>query len=83
MRILVISDVHANYEALEAVFADAGDTLRQLQATGYSLGGSHGVANDVLIALSARSIGAIVVTQNERDYRAIERVKRFRLAIVR
>ena len=66
-----------------AVFADAGDTLRQLQATGYSLGGSHGVANDVLIALSARSIGAIVVTQNERDYRAIERVKRFRLAIVR
>jgi len=24
MRILVISDIHANYEALEAVLADAG-----------------------------------------------------------
>lgn len=66
-----------------AVFAEAGDALRKLQAeVGYNIGGSHSIANDVLIALSARSIGAIVVTQNERDYRAIERVKRFRLTIV-
>jgi predicted nucleic acid-binding protein len=34
-----------------------------------------------LIALSARSIGATVVTQNERDYRAIQAVRPFRLVI--
>jgi predicted nucleic acid-binding protein len=67
-----------------ALFAEAGDTLRRLQIeAGYSIGGSRSIANDVLIALSARSIGATVVTQNERDYRAIERVRSFRLTIVR
>jgi hypothetical protein len=32
----------------------------------------------VLIALSARSIGATVVTQNERDFRAIQTIRPFR-----
>jgi hypothetical protein len=64
------------------VFAEAGDTLRQLQADqGYNIRARHSIVNDVLIALSARSIGATVVTQNERDYRAIERVRPFRLSI--
>jgi predicted nucleic acid-binding protein len=64
------------------VFADAGDALRRLQADrGYKIGASHSVANDVLIALSARSIGATVVTQNERDYRAIQAVRPFRLVV--
>jgi predicted nucleic acid-binding protein len=68
----------------KALFAEAGDTLRRLQIeAGYNIGGSHSIANDVLIALSARSIGAIVVTQNERDYRAIEGIRPFRLTIVR
>ena len=68
----------------QALFAQAGDTLRRLQLeAGHNIGGSHSIANDVLIALSARSIGATVVTQNERDYRAIERIRPFRLAIVR
>ena len=68
----------------KALFAEAGDTLRRLQIeAGYNIGGSHWVANDVLIALSARSIGATVVTQNERDYRAIERIRSFRLTVVR
>jgi len=67
-----------------ALFAEAGDTLRRLQiAEGYNIGGSGSIANDVLIALSARSIGATVVTQNERDYRAIERIGSFRLTVVR
>ena len=66
-----------------SVFAEAGDALRQLQADrGYKIGASHSIANDVLIALSARSIGASVVTQNGRDYRAIRAVRPFRLAIV-
>jgi len=67
----------------KALFAEAGDTLRRLRIeAGYNIGGSRSIANDVLIALSARSIGAIVVTQNERDYRAIERIRSFRLTIV-
>ncbi len=68
----------------QALFAEAGDTLRRLQVeAGYNIRGSHSIANDVLIALSARSIGAVVVTQNERDYRAIEGIRSFRLTIVR
>jgi predicted nucleic acid-binding protein len=64
------------------VFAEAGDALRSLQRNpGYRIGGSHSIANDVLIALSARSIGATVVTQNERDYRAIQSIRPFRLTI--
>lgn len=64
------------------VFAEAGDALRRLQADGgYKIGASHSIAHDVLIALSARSIGAAVVTQNERDYRAIQTVRPFRLVI--
>jgi predicted nucleic acid-binding protein len=62
------------------VYADAGDALRGLQARGHGVRG-HSIANDVLIALSARSIGATVVTRNERDYRAIQAVSAFRLMI--
>jgi predicted nucleic acid-binding protein len=65
------------------VFAEAGDALRRLQVDrGYKIGASHSIANDVLIALSARSIGATLVTQNDRDYRAIQAVRPFRLVIV-
>ena len=65
------------------VFAEAGDALRRLQVDrGYKIGASPSIANDVLIALSARSIGATVVTQNERDYRSIQAVRPFRLVIV-
>jgi predicted nucleic acid-binding protein len=65
-----------------SVFADAGDALRRLQASrGYNIGARHSITNDVLIALSARSIGATMVTQNKRDYRAIQAVRPFRLVI--
>lgn len=65
------------------VFAEAGDVLRRLQVEhDDDLAGSHSIAGDVLIALSARSIGATVVTQNERDYRAIQAVRRFQLRVV-
>ncbi|MBI4475789.1 MAG: PIN domain-containing protein [Acidobacteria bacterium] len=65
-----------------AVFIEAGDTIRRLQRRGFNLKGSHSIINDVLIALSARSIGATVVTQNERHYRAIEAVRPFSLLVV-
>jgi predicted nucleic acid-binding protein len=66
-----------------SVFAEAGDVLRQLQTDhGHNPGATRSIASDVVIALSARSIGATVVTQNARDYRAIQVVRPFRLAIV-
>ena len=65
------------------VFAEAGETLRLLRTRkGYELGSSHSIVSDVLIALSARSRGAVVVTQNEHDFRAIQAIRPFHLEIV-
>jgi predicted nucleic acid-binding protein len=65
------------------VFAEAGDTLARLRSErSFGVTASRSIANDVLIALSARSIGATLVTQNRRDYEAIQAVRPFRLAIV-
>jgi predicted nucleic acid-binding protein len=67
-----------------SVYQEAGEVLCKLQESfGYKLAGDHGLANDVLIALSARSIGAAVVTQNDRDFAAIQRIRPFKLAVVR
>ena len=66
-----------------AVFIEAGDALRRLQARrSFRLDTSHSIVNDVLIALSARSIGATVVTQNDGDYRAIQSVAPFQLVVI-
>jgi predicted nucleic acid-binding protein len=66
------------------VFAEAGDVLRRLHTTrGFRMEQRHSIVNDVLIALSARSIGATVATQNEGDYRAIQAVRPFQLLVVR
>ena len=65
------------------MFAEAGDVLRRLQIRrDVSIETSHSIVGDVLIALSARSIGATVVTQNQRHFRAIEAVRPFQLVIV-
>jgi predicted nucleic acid-binding protein len=66
-----------------AVFDEAGETLGRLQAErDYDLASSHSIVNDVLIALSARASGAVVVTQNESDFRAIQTIRPFRLEVV-
>jgi predicted nucleic acid-binding protein len=66
-----------------SIYQEAGEVLRQLQESlGYTLASAYGLANDVLIALSARSIGAVVITQNERDFAAIQTIRPFKLAIV-
>ena len=44
--------------------------------------GSHSLVNDVLIVLSARMIGATVVTSNARDFTAIREVRPFKLSVV-
>ena len=65
------------------VYEAAGHVLRGLQSThGYNVSTAGSLNNDVLIALSARSIGATVVTQNESDFRAIQSVRRFKLELV-
>ena len=64
-------------------YHEAGEVLRQLQATHrYHLRLSHSLTNDVLIALSARAIGGIVITQNKRDFLAIQSIRAFKLSLV-
>jgi predicted nucleic acid-binding protein len=65
-----------------AVFAEAGDVLRLLQGADGRQLPTRSLVADVLIALSARSIGAAVVTLNARDYRAIQAVRFFQLQVV-
>ena len=66
-----------------AVYEDAGHVLRALQASrGHQVAGSPSLVNDVLIALSARAIGATVVTRNARDFTAIREIRPFKLAVV-
>lgn len=66
-----------------AVFSEAGEVLRRLQSErGYNIRRGHSIVNDVLIALSARSIGAVVATQNVRDFQAIQTLRAFSLTLV-
>jgi predicted nucleic acid-binding protein len=65
-----------------SIYEEAGGVLRRLQHVhGYSMPSAYGLVNDVLIALSARSIGASVITQNERDFAAIHSVQPFKLVV--
>ncbi|MSP41491.1 MAG: type II toxin-antitoxin system VapC family toxin [Deltaproteobacteria bacterium] len=65
-----------------SIYQEAGDVLRRLQRVrGYTIRSAYGLVNDVLIALSARSIGASVITQNERDFAAIQSVRPFKLVV--
>ena len=43
---------------------------------------SRGFLNDILIALSGRSIGATVVTRNEEDFRLIQQFRKFSLEVI-
>jgi len=68
---------------LSAIYEDAGHTLRALQESrGHRVAGSPSLVNDVLIALSARAIGATVLTSNARDFAAIREVRSFKLTVV-
>lgn len=61
-----------------AVFEKAGSLLRRLKLAGRDVR-SAAFVNDLLIALSARSIGAAVVTKNVRDFEAIRHLEPFAL----
>ena len=65
------------------VYEDAGHVLRALQESrGSHVAGFHSLVNDVLIALSARMIGATIVTSNARDFTAIRTIRPFKLNVV-
>lgn len=53
----------------------AGQMLAQLQTIkGYDLKKSASITNDCLLAASARSLGAVLFTQNKKDFQAIREV---------
>lgn len=64
-------------------YEEAGEVLRQLQMTHrYHFRQSRSLTNDVLVALSARTIGGTVVTQNRRDFLAIQSIRPFKLILI-
>ena len=66
------------------VWKDAGTVLASLwsRLPAARTRVARGLVNDALIALTACSIGAGVVTRNERDFRLIREIRPFDLEIV-
>ena len=65
-------------------YREGGQLLRRLQEEkGYDLSKAYSLVNDVLIALSARRMGAMVITRNARDFEAIRALRPFSLLVVR
>jgi predicted nucleic acid-binding protein len=66
-----------------SAYEEAGEVLRRLQTEmGYEVSGASSLVNDILIALSARSIGATVITRNRSDFEAIQSIRPFKLILV-
>jgi predicted nucleic acid-binding protein len=67
-----------------AIWRDAGAVLSELwrDAASYRSAIHGGLVNDVLIALTARAIGATVVTRNRRHFETMRAVRAFGLEIV-
>ncbi len=64
-------------------FWRVGTVLRTLQSRhGFDLRARFRLVNDCLIALSSRQVGATVLTRNERDFRLIQQIAPFSLAVV-
>jgi len=64
-------------------YREGGRLLRRLQEEkGYDLSKAYSLVNDVLIALSARRIGAMVITRNAKDFEAIRDLRPFDLMVV-
>lgn len=64
-------------------YEKAGKILSELQRIkGYDVKKSSSITNDCLIAASGRSIGAIIYTQNKKDFQAILDVFDFKVSFV-
>lgn len=62
-------------------YREAGKLLRRLQEE-KGIKKAYSLVNDVLIALSARRIGAMVITRNAKDFEAIRALRPFSLMVV-
>lgn len=64
-------------------YEQAGEILIRLQSIkGYNIKKSASITNDCLIAASARNMGAILYTQNKKDFQAIRAVFDFKVSFV-
>jgi len=64
----------------ERIWQDSGDIVARLAAAkNYEKRKIQELSFDVLIALTARSIGATVITLNRQDFEDIRRYRRFKL----
>ena len=64
-------------------FEKAGEIIARLQSIkGYNIKKSASITNDCLLATSARSMGAILYTQNKRDFKAIKDIFDFEVSFV-
>ena len=76
-------DLAANlrlYTPTEQMWLDSGDIVARIAAgKGYEKRKIQELSSDVLIALTARSVGATVITLNTEDFEDIRRYRRFRL----
>jgi predicted nucleic acid-binding protein len=62
------------------VWFETGQVLQQLGARhGFETVGVSRLTHDVLIALTARRLGAVVYTQNYRDFERIRAIRNFHL----
>jgi len=58
----------------------AGEIVAKLQSSkGYDIRKSASITNDCLIAASTRNIGAVLYTQNKKDFQAISDVFDFKV----
>jgi predicted nucleic acid-binding protein len=64
-----------------ASFSQAGKIIQKLRRQGIEVRRAS-LVNDVFISVSARSIGATVVTANASDFEAIGRVHQFSLRVI-
>jgi predicted nucleic acid-binding protein len=76
-------DLAANlrlYTPTERIWLDSGEVVSRLASTkGYERRKIQELSFDALIALTARSAGATVITLNHHDFEDIQQYRRFRL----
>lgn len=61
-------------------YESAGEIVAKLQISkGYEIKKSSSITNDCLIAASAKNVGAVLYTQNRKDFLAIKDVFDFKV----
>ncbi|MEW6714246.1 MAG: PIN domain-containing protein [Nitrospirota bacterium] len=64
-------------------YEEAGEIIAGLQRIkGYDIKKSASITNDCLLAASARSMGAVLYTQNRKDFEAIHDIFDFKVSFV-